>query len=118
MIEEKLRVFRLLLYKCYLVRKRHWKGSLIQIFVPLLMFFAVCRLRTEMELDPIVYPNTSYPVEKVQDLLTQTPSYLYIVPDNPFIGKFMETVKKCFKYESKLEKYKDLISYFIRLFVF
>lgn len=46
----KLRILRLLLYKSYLVRKRHWlKGLLVEILIPLFLLFMVQCMR---ELSP------------------------------------------------------------------
>lgn len=99
MIAEKLRVFKLLLYKDFLVRRRHWiLGLFVEIAIPLLLFLTVWGLRNLTVYTPIG-PNSDssimYEVEEKNEFLPSIGTKIYVVPDNPFITLYMHEVETC-----------------------
>lgn len=99
MISERLRVFKLLLYKDFLVRKRHWKlGLFVETAIPLLLFVTVWGLRNlsvQTFLNANYDSSIMYPIEKRNEFLPPLGTKIYVVPDNPFITSYMHEVQNC-----------------------
>ncbi|XP_058807246.1 phospholipid-transporting ATPase ABCA1-like isoform X2 [Phymastichus coffea] len=99
---EKLRIFRLLLYKNYLVRKRHWKMSLfIEILIPLLLFLLIQSCRDFSAQQPKMFENNTYYEVKTKAELLNKINYMtniYFVPENRFTRTLMEITRSCLKF--------------------
>lgn len=102
MLAEKWRVFGLLLYKNFLVRKRHWKVALIvEILIPVLLFASVWAIRNEVADPPQrVGHNQTFPMESIANHRPDRTTRLYVVPNSPSIKSFMEGVRHCLGMDS------------------
>lgn len=104
-IAEWLRVFRLLLYKDFLVRKRHWKSTvIIQLVLPFLVFIMCLAIRDLSSEKPKKVDHDTYDAMKSsKDLLeyySKVPTLLYS-PNNTETHKLMKKVQKCLAMKSK-----------------
>ncbi|XP_008203603.1 phospholipid-transporting ATPase ABCA1 isoform X2 [Nasonia vitripennis] len=99
---EKLRMFRLLLYKNYLVRKRHWKmGLLVEILIPLLLFVLIQACRDFSAAEPQVHENNTYYEIQTKENLISKITYrttIYFAPENKFTRILMEKTRGCLKF--------------------
>lgn len=106
------RVFLLLLWKNFVVRRRHWiVSSLLQIGIPLLIVGLIQLSRDNITKYSHGYPNTYpdgndqnikdeyYPVKTKYDLLREyefsRPSYLFYAPKNGFTENLMNLTASC-----------------------
>lgn len=97
MIAEKMRTCKLLLYKNFLVRKRHWKmGLFVEFAIPLLLLGSIWEVRN-LASHPSVERNESiiYPIQEKSDFFPERGTKIYVVPDNPFVTSYMEEVRHC-----------------------
>ena len=101
-MKEKLRIFRLLLYKNFLVRKRHWKmGLFVEILIPLLLFLLIQACRDFSANQPQVFENNTYYELKTKGELITKVNYMtiiYFVPENRFTRTLMEKTRSCLKF--------------------
>lgn len=104
---EKLRIFRLLLYKNYLVRKRHWKtGLFIEILMPLLLFVLIQSCRDFSAQQPQEFSNNTYYEVKTKAELLNKLNYMtiiYFVPENRFTRTLMEITRSCLNFPNGRE---------------
>ncbi|XP_014205590.1 ATP-binding cassette sub-family A member 1-like [Copidosoma floridanum] len=102
MLSEKLRIFRLLLYKNYLTRKRYWKmGLFVEIMMPLLLFLLIQACRDFSAAQPEKFDSNTYHEIKTKTELLGTVNYMtfiYFVPENRFTRTLMEKTRNCLKF--------------------
>lgn len=99
-ISEWFRVFKLLLYKDFLVRKRHWKSALfLQTVLPFLLFVMCLAIRDLGIEDPptFVDHDTYYNILEKNELMgrSSTGYKLFYSPQNPEIDALMRATQKC-----------------------
>lgn len=110
------KIFGLLMYKNFIVRKRHWRMTIfLQALIPIGLFALLQAVRDFSVQSPIVVNvNTYYPVYTQDELMKNINSALnkvYYTPKNAYTHKIMESVRYCLmlpsasKYEV-VEKYK------------
>ncbi|XP_014231053.1 ATP-binding cassette sub-family A member 3-like isoform X1 [Trichogramma pretiosum] len=101
-MKEKFRMFRLLLYKNYLVRKRHWKmGLFVEILIPVLLFMLIQACRDFSAQQPQEFVNNTYYETESKEELIQSANYqtmIYFVPENRFTRTLIEKTRKCLKF--------------------
>ncbi|XP_011496889.1 PREDICTED: ATP-binding cassette sub-family A member 1-like [Ceratosolen solmsi marchali] len=101
-MKEKLRIFRLLLYKNFLIRKRHWKmGLFVEILIPFLLFILIQACRDFSANLPEKYENnTYYDIKTKAELITKVNymNIIYFVPENRFTRTLMEKTRGCLKF--------------------
>ena len=110
-LKEKWRIFSLLMYKNFLVRKRHWKSAIfVQIMLPVLLFLFVQTIRT-LILKPIDSPskpsknnnNSIYKISEM-DILIKEHDYvlkyitIYYTPIDEFTNQTMTSVRDCLSF--------------------
>ncbi|XP_033219462.1 retinal-specific phospholipid-transporting ATPase ABCA4-like isoform X2 [Belonocnema kinseyi] len=99
----KLRVFSLLMWKNYTVRKRHWKVSLlVEICIPLLLFILTQVIRDfaveNSSYVKIETNDTYYPIQTKDEVLSfmnDIKTFVYFVPKNNFTKDIMQTTRRC-----------------------
>ncbi|KAJ8686330.1 hypothetical protein QAD02_022124 [Eretmocerus hayati] len=95
MIPNKLRIFLLLIYKNFLVYKRHWKTTIfIEIFIPILIFGSLWSIRNVAAKPPTVHKNETHDAEPI---IQNFQSTIFAAPDNELIQSFMSNVLGCLK---------------------
>lgn len=97
-----LKIFGLLLYKNLIVRKRHWRMTiLLQALVPIGLFALLQAARDFSVQSPVVInESTYYPMVTQDDLMGKIKhglSQVYYVPKNEYTEKIMEPVRRCLK---------------------
>ncbi|KAJ8686324.1 hypothetical protein QAD02_022118 [Eretmocerus hayati] len=101
---EQLRIFRLLLYKNYLIRKRHWKlGLFVEIFIPVVLFMLIQACRDFSASDPQIFTeNTYYDINTKEELMRNINfnTEFYFVPQTHFTRNLMDRVRKCLRIPS------------------
>ena len=107
MAGDKLRIFGLLLYKNFLVRKRHWKMALfVEILIPLLLFVSIWGARNLVARPPTELGKHAYLAQDQELHLPEGRKHLFVVPNNDFIKNIMKDVRECFKMNPGDSKYK------------
>ncbi|XP_051153055.1 phospholipid-transporting ATPase ABCA1-like [Leptopilina boulardi] len=100
----KWRLFTLLMWKNFTVRKRHWKNCLFgEILIPVFLFILIQAVRDfgdfsaspdiELEVNDIIFP-----VQSKGDLLTivkQLDPSIYYIPKNNYTQNLMEKTRNC-----------------------
>lgn len=97
-MEEKWRIFGLLLWKNYVIRKRHWKVALfLQILLPMCIFLLLQKIRSAPWVRKENENVTYYPIETMtkEDLLEFEEVLLYYAPENNFTRKLMKQATEC-----------------------
>ncbi|XP_058807201.1 ATP-binding cassette sub-family A member 17-like [Phymastichus coffea] len=107
MILHQFRMFKALLYKNLLVRKRHWKlGLFVEILVPMLTFIAVWGVKSaslnnkaisQEILTPLERGDTKFRVKTAADYFEYSADdYLLIAPDNRFTQRLKSHLQICY----------------------
>ncbi|XP_058807202.1 uncharacterized protein LOC131673316 [Phymastichus coffea] len=100
MFRYKCRIFGLLLYKNFLVRKRYWKSALfLEILATLFLFLGVWAMRNMVPLrayDRTTGNSTVYPIKSADDYVDEL-EILLVVPDNQFTKNLARRVQKCLR---------------------
>ena len=92
-MEKKWRIFRLLMWKNYLIRRRHWKVVLfLQILIPICLFLLLQKLRSLVWEKP---KNHTYPIETKESFPKSEDLFLFYVPENDFTKKLMNYTIQC-----------------------
>ena len=93
------RIFCLLLYKDFLVRKRHLKLGLLEILLPIILFITIWGVRNLVANPPRdFHENITYPVETNRPSLPQGLTLrLYVVPDTYVVTILSDYVQKCLR---------------------
>lgn len=99
-----LKKFCLVLWKNFVIRKRHWILTLLEIVIPVLLFIVVVLIRSEIgpsddKFHPVEYFEI-WTEDKVIDQSVTTLSLLY-APQNNFTTKIMSVVSSRLKKEGK-----------------
>lgn len=99
----KFRVFSLLMWKNYTVRKRHWKVSLlVEICIPLLLFVLTQVVRdfavgnssyVKIEINDTIYPIQTK--DEILRFMNDIKTFVYFVPKNNYTKDIMETTRGC-----------------------
>ncbi|XP_039306683.1 retinal-specific phospholipid-transporting ATPase ABCA4 isoform X2 [Solenopsis invicta] len=95
------KIFRLLIYKNLIVRKRHWKMMIfLQALVPLGIFALIQATRELAEVQPpVMVSKNTYYSKYTQDELIQESNYdlnkVYYTPKNVYTQKIMKSVESC-----------------------
>lgn len=111
------KIFGLLLLKDFIVRKRHWRMTiLLQALVPIGLFALLQAVRDFSVESPVVVNTTTYyPVYTQDELMMKIDNDInkvYFLPENPHTEKIMESVRYCLhllpdsEYGMAIEKYK------------
>lgn len=119
-VASKFRVFQLLLYKNFLVRKKQWKLILfVEFLVPLLLFMLIQSGRDLSSEPPKKIDYDTYdeliPVMQKGQLNSDLPVgfgiKFYYSPNSAFMSSLMEKVRSCLRvtYGSKFDFLKFLI---------
>lgn len=103
MVFIKSRMFAILLYKNFLVRKRHWKlGLFVEILLTILIFASVWGMKTATFNShgahlPSNKNDTIYLEKDLNDYYDADDLYhLLVVPDNQFTQDFAAQLKNCY----------------------
>lgn len=96
-MDVKWRIFRTLMWKNYLSRKRHWKQIIFaQMLLPLCIFVFLQKLRSPRWISSENELVTYYPIETKENLLKETEDfYLHYTPKNNFTEQLIERTIKC-----------------------
>jgi ATP-binding cassette subfamily A (ABC1) protein 3 len=96
----------LVLWKNFVIRKRHWILTLIEIVIPVLLFIVVVLIRSEIgPSDDKLHPAEYYKIWTEDEVIEQSmttlsdSSLLLYAPENNFTTKIMAAVS------SRLKKY-------------
>jgi len=103
-----LKKFCLVLWKNFVIRKRHWILTLLEIVIPVLLFIVVVLIRSDIgPSDDTFHPVKYFEIwteDKVIDqgmtTLSDSPLLLY-APQNNFTTKIMSIVSSQLKKEGK-----------------
>jgi ATP-binding cassette subfamily A (ABC1) protein 3 len=113
-MKEKLRIFRLLLYKNFLIRKRHWKmGLFVEILIPLSLFILIQACRDFSASQPEKCENNTYhDIKTKADLITKVNymNIIYFVPENRFTRTLMEKTRGCLKFPNDSKSTLSIIN--------
>ncbi|XP_033225197.1 phospholipid-transporting ATPase ABCA1-like isoform X2 [Belonocnema kinseyi] len=96
-MEEKWRLFRLLLWKNYLIRKRHWKVPLfLQILLPVCTFLIMQKIRS-LSFDRKNPENVKYyPIDTLtKESLESHNILLHYAPENNFTTALVKKTTQC-----------------------
>ena len=98
---ETLRIFKLLLSKNFLVRKRHWKmGLFVEIIIPFLLFLLIQSSR-DFSADPLehILENTTHEIITKNDLLQKfsITTTIFYVPITNFTTSIVEKMRVCLR---------------------
>lgn len=121
------KILFLLLHKNFIVRTRHWFGTIAEIVIPACIFAIIMGLRTLLVIDSIsVDTSTIYPVFNRSYLENNFPLNLLRVmyaPENEFTNKITENATSCLglpndrKYYTCAYNYYKIIASKIRIFL-
>ncbi|XP_011644080.1 retinal-specific ATP-binding cassette transporter-like [Pogonomyrmex barbatus] len=94
------KVFGLLLYKDLIVRKRHWRMTLLlQTLIPIGLFALLQAVRDYSVQPPaVVNESTYYPIYTQDELMWKLDNGLvkiYYLPKNTYTEKIMDSARKC-----------------------
>lgn len=93
------KIFALLLYKNLIVRKRHWRMTiLLQTLVPIALFSLLQAVRDYSVQPPVVMNESTYHPIQTQDKLMNIDNdinVIYYLPKNEYTDKIMESTRKC-----------------------
>ncbi|XP_058807215.1 retinal-specific phospholipid-transporting ATPase ABCA4-like [Phymastichus coffea] len=96
---ESLRILWILLYKCWLVRKRHWLGTLlVEILIPIgLILCPWGLLGNAFEAPVVVNSDTHYQKYSLRQLLQVFGDSIKLAytPNNTFVNQLMMEVNRC-----------------------
>jgi ATP-binding cassette subfamily A (ABC1) protein 3 len=104
-----LKKFCVVLWKNYVIRKRHWILTLLEIVIPVLLFIVVVLIRLEIgpsddKLHPVRYfdiSNEDKVIEHTMTALSDNSSLLLYAPQNNFTTKIMSNVSSKLKKDGK-----------------
>ena len=97
---ESIRIFKLLLFKAFLVRKRFWiKSAVVNILIPLsLLALAQCFKLLNSGTPTFVKNVTIYDVQTQQDITKPVKIWkLYYAPNTSFISEAINQTEQTFK---------------------
>ena len=96
-MKENWRLFRLLMWKNYLIRKRHWKVALfLQILFPICILLFWQKLRSVSGIQKAKDYVTYYPIETKESLEEDIDEVLlYYSPENNFTRTLMNLTRQC-----------------------
>lgn len=95
---ETLRIFFLLLRKCWQVRRRHWITSLIEIVIPVCSILLLYRFDGTLRDKLDVINETHYKSRSFKQLIDQMDGKSIMImyaPTNPFTDKLIIKVDEC-----------------------
>lgn len=100
----KWRLFTLLMWKNFTVRKRHWKVSLlVEILIPVLLFTLIQVVRDFVDVGglsdtEIQFNDTIFPIQSREEILKiandLNPS-IYFIPKNNYTQYLMDKTRNC-----------------------
>ncbi|XP_066601076.1 phospholipid-transporting ATPase ABCA3-like [Prorops nasuta] len=102
---EFFRIFSLIMYKNFIVRKRQWKMIFFfQMVIPLLLFLLTQAVRAFSVETPIKIPeSTYYPIRNETELMERIQisyTYLYFIPNNKDTTRIIKQTRSCFPVSS------------------